>query len=115
MLDLAKIEAGKIDTRIESVSVARNVEQGIRLSKSKPPLVIIVDGDALEVSMVNGINQIKEVEMWKAIPVIGLTTKPSNTVISEALKAGYDQVLTKPLAVVKLLEIIQFSRAQAQN
>ncbi|MFT4924793.1 MAG: signal transduction histidine kinase [Phenylobacterium sp.] len=91
---------------------AEDILQAMQLSQNEPPMIIIIDTDALDMSMVEMRDKISEVDQWQKIPTIALSSTATHIEITEGLQAGYDQVLLKPLAHEKLLEIIQFTLPQ---
>lgn len=88
---------------------AESTKLGIELSQGQSPVVIVIDTDALNESISDVVSAIGDIESLQKIPTIALSSTASREEITEGLKGGCDQVLLKPLANDKLLEIIQFS------
>src|SRR5206468_2618673 len=89
--------------------------EGVTMSKSEKPDLILMD---MSLPIVNGweaTRQIKADEVTRAIPVIALTAHAMATDREKALEAGCEDYDTKPIELPRLLEKIETLLKKAQT
>ncbi len=92
-----------------SLTCTDDVTMALKLTRRRTPNLIIVDIDHLEGTIVSVIEAVRQSELLSDVQVIALTSKSSANEISDGLKAGFDQVLVKPLSNEQLVELMQFT------
>lgn len=83
---------------------AKTGKQGIIEASIRKPDVIILD---LGLPDINGVEVIKQIRQWSAIPIIILSARSGEHNKIEALDAGADDYLTKPFSLGELLARIR--------
>lgn len=82
------------------VHEAETVKRGLTEAGTRKPDLLIVD---LGLPDGDGVDLIRDVRSWSAVPVIVLSARADETDKIEALDAGADDYLTKPFGVGELL------------
>ena len=90
-----------------TVVIATDGEQGVRMSHSEDPNLIIMDLGLPVLDGWEAIRQIKSSPETLHIPIIALTAHAMNEDRSKAQEAGCDDFDTKPVNMTRLLEKIQ--------
>ena len=83
-----------------AVAVAATGEDAIRMAADRPPDLIILD---LGLPGIDGIEVLKRLRTWTALPVIVLSARGEQVDKIEALDAGADDYVSKPFAMGELL------------
>ena len=87
---------------------AMNGVDALRVARGpRPPDLILLDVVMPEMDGLECCRQLKKDEATKAIPIIMVTTKGDESMITEAYAAGCDDFITKPIARVELLQKVQ--------
>ncbi len=94
------------------VSEAANATDGIRLLSVKPPELLILD---LGLPDKDGLDVLKELRGWNALPVIVLSARGFEQAKVDALEAGADDYLTKPFGAAELLARIKVALRHARK
>jgi len=89
------------------VRIATDGEQGVKMSRSENPALIIMDLGLPVLDGWEAIRQIKSSPETKHIPIIALTAHAMSYDRAKALKAGCDDFDTKPVHMPRLLEKIR--------
>jgi two-component system KDP operon response regulator KdpE len=89
-----------LETENWRVFEAETVKQGLTESGTRKPDVVILD---LGLPDGDGIDFIRDLRTWSAVPVVVLSARVDETDKIEALDAGADDYLTKPFGVGELL------------
>lgn len=89
-----------LETHAYQVRVEQTGAYGIQAAIEYRPDLIILD---LGLPDMNGLNVLKKVREWSAVPVIVLTVQDSVEDKVKALDQGADDYLTKPFSVPELL------------
>jgi two-component system, OmpR family, KDP operon response regulator KdpE len=79
---------------------AETAGQGLQLATAQPPDAIILD---LGLPDMDGLEVVKQVREWSAVPILILSARGNEHDKVEALDAGADDYLTKPFGVPELL------------
>src|SRR5581483_6104571 len=82
------------------VQEAQTVSEGRRLFETSTPALVILD---LGLPDGDGVDFIRELRAWSAVPVMVLSARSSESEKIDALDAGADDYLTKPFGVGELL------------
>ena len=95
--------------RIEGLRVesAATVSDAITMSMARQPNIIIIDIDRVDTSMVKVIELLSRQQALTDVQTIALGSEVSRDEISDALGAGYDQVLTKPMSMNDLVQLVE--------
>ncbi|MCC7491012.1 MAG: response regulator [Fimbriimonadaceae bacterium] len=83
--------------RVREAATARDAQ---RLLEQEPPDVAVLD---LGLPDRDGLELIREVRLWSAVPIVVLSARDQEDDKIEALDAGADDYLTKPFGVGELL------------
>ena len=89
------------------VRIATDGEQGVKMSRSENPALIIMDLGLPVLDGWEAIRQIKSSPETKHIPIIALTAHAMSYDRAKALEAGSDDFDTKPVHMPRLLEKIR--------
>ncbi len=92
------------------VSEAACAEDGLKHAASDRPDLIVLD---LGLPDRDGMEVLKELREWNAVPVIVLTARDVEKAKVEALDAGADDYLTKPFGAAELLARIRVALRHA--
>ncbi|MDH3335305.1 MAG: ATP-binding protein, partial [Rhodospirillaceae bacterium] len=99
----------KIISRIENAQLisAHTAELGISLAESARPDIILMDINLPGMSGVEALEIIKKSETLANIPVIAVSANAIPSDIKNALKAGFEQYLTKPFNLQAVVDIVK--------
>jgi len=89
------------------VLIATDGEQGVKMSRSENPALIIMDLGLPVLDGWEAIRQIKSSPETKHIPIIALTAHAMSYDRAKAREAGCDDFDTKPVDMPRLLEKIR--------
>lgn len=81
-------------------SFAESAKEGLKLITAHPPEIVILD---LGLPDMDGLEVIKTVREWSAVPIIVLSARGQEEDKVNALELGADDYLTKPFGVPELL------------
>jgi CheY-like chemotaxis protein len=95
------------------VSLARDGEEGIRMVRSDPPDLILMDMSLPVMTGWQATRQLKADPSTRHIPVIALTAHAMAEDRRKALEAGCDDYDTKPVDLPRLLAKIETLRGKA--
>ncbi len=103
-LDLMRL----IVSRIEGLSLisANSAEQGIELTMSEKPDLIILNDNLPGMNSLEVLNELRDGQGGSGIPVLALSESPSQRDIEKGMEAGFLRYLTKPIQVLDLVEAI---------
>ncbi len=93
-------------------SFAETAKDGIKLITSHPPELIILD---LGLPDMDGLEVIKTVREWSAVPIIVLSARGQEQDKVNALELGADDYLTKPFGVPELLARLKVALRHARG
>jgi signal transduction histidine kinase/ActR/RegA family two-component response regulator len=96
-----------------SLTCTDDMSIALKLTQRRTPNLIIVDIDQLDGTIVSVIEAVRQNEVLSHVQAIALTSKSSANEISDGLKAGFDQVLVKPVSNEQLVDLIQFNLIDA--
>ena len=82
------------------------------LLNGKKPELMIVDMNMPEVSGLDLIEFLRRRSVWKNLPVIVLSSEAADTIVEEAMSAGADAYVTKPVTLEELEEALQVAFAK---
>jgi two-component system KDP operon response regulator KdpE len=82
------------------VREARLGEEGLELCVSSPPRLVILD---LGLPDLEGLDFIRRLRAWSAIPILVLSVRASETEKIQALDAGANDYVTKPFGIGELM------------
>jgi two-component system KDP operon response regulator KdpE len=82
------------------VREARLGEEGLELCASSPPRLVILD---LGLPDLEGLDFIRRLRAWSAIPILVLSVRASETEKIQALDAGANDYVTKPFGIGELM------------
>jgi two-component system KDP operon response regulator KdpE len=86
------------------ISVTSTGEQGIEMTETESPDVIILD---LGLPDISGFDVLKRIRLFSNIPIIILTARQDETDIVKGLEWGADDYMTKPFKQLELLARVQ--------
>jgi CheY-like chemotaxis protein len=87
---------------------ASNGAEAIEVARRPPaPDLILLDVVMPQMDGLECCRRLKSDEATRAIPIIMVTTKGDQSMITEAYAAGCDDFITKPIARVELLEKVR--------
>lgn len=89
------------------VRIATDGEEGVKMSRSENPALIIMDLGLPVLDGWEAIRQIKSSPETKHIPIIALTAHAMSYDRAKALEAGCDDFDTKPVDMPRLMEKIR--------
>ena len=95
-----------LEDRGFEVTTARNGEEGIEKTKALKPNLVLMDVMMEPMSGLEATQKLKSDVATSAIPILILTGKSMNKDKEEALSAGADGFVTKPVLPSRLLEEI---------
>ena len=81
------------------------------LLNGKIPELMIVDINMPEVSGLDLIEFLRRRVEWQSIPIIMLSSEASDTIVEEALSAGADTYVTKPVTLEELEKALKVAFA----
>lgn len=93
-------------------SFAESAKEGLKLITSHPPEIIILD---LGLPDMDGLEVIKTVREWSAVPIIVLSARGQEEDKVNALELGADDYLTKPFGVPELLARLKVALRHARQ
>jgi two-component system KDP operon response regulator KdpE len=99
-LQIRRFVRSALETENWRVFEAETIKQGLVEAGTRKPDVVILD---LGLPDGNGIDFLRDLRAWSAVPVIVLSARSEETDKIEALDAGADDYLTKPFGVGELL------------
>ena len=99
-LQIRRFVRAALETENWRVFEAETVKQGLIEAGTRKPDVVILD---LGLPDGDGIDFIRDLRAWSAVPVVVLSARVDETDKIEALDAGADDYLTKPFGVGELL------------
>ncbi len=94
------------------VAIATDGEQGVKMSRSENPALIIMDLGLPVLDGWEAIRQIKSSPETKHIPIIALTAHAMSYDRAKAREAGCDDFEPKPVDMPRLLEKIRLLLAE---
>jgi CheY-like chemotaxis protein len=86
---------------------ASNGAEALEVAQKTPPDLILLDVVMPQMDGLECCRRLKGDESTRAIPIIMVTTKGDQSMITEAYAAGCDDFITKPIARVELLEKVR--------
>lgn len=81
------------------------LDVAFKLSKRKPPNLVIVDLAMLSTSLVETIELLRTSDALVKTQVIAISSDITADEVNEGLKAGFDQILIKPLSIDQVIEL----------
>ncbi|HXX85743.1 MAG TPA: two-component system response regulator KdpE [Casimicrobiaceae bacterium] len=99
-LQIRRFVRAALETESWRVFEAETVKQGLVEAGTRKPDVVILD---LGLPDGSGIDFIRDLRTWSAVPVVVLSARVNEADKIEALDAGADDYLTKPFGVGELL------------
>lgn len=91
---------------------AETAERGLRLAAADPPEAVILD---LGLPDADGLDVIRRLREWSAVPIIVLSARGRETDKIAALDGGADDYLTKPFGVGELLARLRVALRHASQ
>lgn len=98
--DIRRFVRGALEEEGCRVQEAQTVSEGRRLFETSTPALVILD---LGLPDGDGVDFIRELRAWSAVPVMVLSARSSESEKIDALDVGADDYLTKPFGVGELL------------
>lgn len=86
---------------------AYNAEQGIIIAKDKKPDLIFMDINLPGMNGAEALQILKEDKNTQSIPVVAISASAMQHDIEAGQAAGFDDYITKPIDLTKIVEIIQ--------
>jgi len=86
-----------------SMISATTAETGIELATDQQPDLILMDINLPGINGIEALKQLKKIERTKHIPVFAISADAMPTAIAHGKEAGFEQYLTKPIDIPKLL------------
>ncbi len=104
-----KVLNGFVDKNLFDLTTANNAEEAIRLCNQQTFDLVLMD---IQLPGMNGIEATKVIRIlpnFKTTPIVGLTADAFSEIQTQALNAGMNEVMTKPLKLLyfrrRLIEI----------
>jgi two-component system cell cycle response regulator DivK len=97
----------RLTRRGYKVVIAMDGEQGVTMTQSEVPDLILMDMDLPVLNGWEATRQLKAASATQAIPIIALTAHAMVGDRKKALEAGCDDYDTKPVEFLRLLEKIE--------
>ncbi len=97
----------RLTRRGYKVVIAMDGEQGVTMTQSEVPDLILMDMDLPVLNGWEATRQLKAASATQAIPIIALTAHAMVGDRKKALEAGCDDYDTKPIEFLRLLEKIE--------
>ena len=91
------------------VDVAHNGADALRLAASRPDVVVL----DLGLPDLDGVDVVRGVRGWSAVPIIVLSARDTESAKVDALDAGADDYITKPFGMDELLARIRAALRRA--
>lgn len=85
---------------------AYTVKSGIEIARSAQPDIVLMDLELPDMSGFEGFNLLRQEQTLKSIPVIAVSAYADKDNIQLALKLGFDEYITKPIDIDRLLTTI---------
>lgn len=82
-------------------------EQGLLLAESLQPDLIIVDINLPGMSGIDAVRQLRNQNQFKKTKIVALSADAKPQQIKQAVEAGFNQYLTKPVSVLDLGELFR--------
>jgi two-component system, OmpR family, KDP operon response regulator KdpE len=101
-----------LESRGFQVHEAETGAQGVAEAANRRPDLVILD---LGLPDLDGVEVVKKIREWSALPVIVLSARASETDKVAALDAGADDYLTKPFSLGELLARIRVALRHSQG
>ncbi len=93
-------------------SFAESAKEGLKLITAHPPEIVILD---LGLPDIDGLEVIKTVREWSAVPIIVLSARGQEEDKVNALELGADDYLTKPFGIPELLARLKVALRHARQ
>ncbi len=84
---------------IQGVETAR---EGIDIAIANPPDIILMDINMPDISGLDATRHLRETPECESTPIIALTANITQTMLDEAMEAGCNGYITKPVDIDKL-------------
>ena len=94
------------------VTVARTGEEGLDRAATRHPDVVLLD---LGLPGIDGLEVIRGIRGWSAVPIIVLSARHQSVSKVEALDAGADDYVTKPFGMDELLARLRAATRRSAN
>lgn len=94
------------------LTFAETAREGMKLAASHTPALVILD---LGLPDMDGLEVIKNIREWSAVPIIVLSARGREQDKVDALESGADDYLTKPFGAAELIARLKVARRHAQN
>jgi len=107
--------ARRLERKGYNVLTAMSAEEGLRLTRSNCPDLVLMDMGMPDVDGWTATRQIKADPKLRSIPVIALTAHAMQGDREKALEAGCDDYETKPFDFPRLFEKIEFYLGARKN
>jgi two-component system KDP operon response regulator KdpE len=98
--EIRKFLKASLESHGYTPTFAENAKEGIKLVTAHPPDAVILD---LGLPDMDGLDVIRAVREWSAVPIIVLSARGQEQDKVTALELGADDYLTKPFGVPELL------------
>lgn len=85
---------------------ANNAEEGLEMALANPPDLILMDINLPGINGYQALTKLKEFPLLADIPVVALTANAMKGDREQGLAAGFDEYLTKPLDIPRLVEVL---------
>lgn len=76
--------------------------EGIRLAIADPPDIILMDINMPGISGLDATRELRQTPECEKTPIVALTANITQTMLDEAMEAGCDGYITKPIDIDKL-------------
>ncbi len=86
---------------------AHTAEFGLELAEQEQPDVILLDINLPGMDGIEAVKRLKTHEKTRQIPVIALSANAMKETIKQAILAGFDDYLTKPLKIHKFYQVVE--------
>lgn len=84
---------------IQGVETAR---EGINIAIADPPDIILMDINMPDISGLDATRHLRETPECEKVPIVALTANITQAMLDEAMDAGCDGYITKPVDIDKL-------------
>ncbi|BAF72346.1 hybrid sensor histidine kinase/response regulator [Sulfurovum sp. NBC37-1] len=97
----------EVSRRLGAISFsARNGKEGIEMFKNNDIDIIFIDKNMPVLDGIESIKEIRKLPKGKDVTIYGLTGDSESEVHAEMIEAGADSILTKPIEISRIREIL---------
>ena len=89
------------------LALARDGEEAVRLARSEHPAVILMDLQMPVMSGVEALRILRSDEAFSGTPIVAFTAHALDAERADAIRAGFDEVISKPCLPEDLMAAVE--------